>query len=394
MFLGNEYPEMKYAIKEVASRCNVSDEIGLMMLKMAMRYLAGQFKTWLFLTLPKDEGKRKQLGYLEVLTDTDWAGDKATRKSTTCTTAMIGEFLFETHVANQATVGLSSGEVEFVGIGTGARNGLGIQTLLMEAGLEFKLRIRSDSSAARAMVRRQGFNKNTKHMDIKLLFVQDMLKQGKFELGTVGTAVNTADIGTKHFARERFDYLKKKVYRAESVSDLFDGDGSPMVNSIELVTVAISSVAGTLSWREWLVGALGFTIGVGFEKVRNLFCERRSQGQPAPSPSTAVPEQAETEHFDEGADEKEIWLKYLRTELVEHCKQRGLPYSGTKSELADRLIGYDPDYRPATAKQIAYLRDLECRSGTQAGAAAFKSKGAASKRVDELLEVIKKRKKS
>ena len=56
----------------------------------------------------------------------------------------------------QATVALSSGEVELRGIVRGASEGLGIQSLAADLGLEVKLEVFTDSTAAEGMVARKG----------------------------------------------------------------------------------------------------------------------------------------------------------------------------------------------------------------------------------------------
>ena len=53
---------------------------------------------------------------LYVFTDTDWAADKLTRKSVSCTVERYGSHMLDCSVAEQWLVALSSEEAEFYGI--------------------------------------------------------------------------------------------------------------------------------------------------------------------------------------------------------------------------------------------------------------------------------------
>ena len=48
-------------------------------------------------------------------TDTDWAGDCATRKSTSCAIVMWGDCVLHVHCRRQSVYGLSSPEAEYYG---------------------------------------------------------------------------------------------------------------------------------------------------------------------------------------------------------------------------------------------------------------------------------------
>lgn len=122
-------------------------------------------------------------------------------------------------------------------------------------------------------------------------------------------------------------------------------------------------------WNRHRGSCLG--LGVVTEKARTWCCTRWSQGQPAPGAvSDGLAQEGGIVDDNAEQDEKELWLKFLRVELEEQCKLRGLSYSGTKAVLADRLIRYDPIVRPpSTAKHVKYLLELENRSGIPAGVA-------------------------
>ena len=73
----------------------------------------------------------------DVWGDSDWAGDKVTRKSMSCSIEIFGGagHLIDSHVGNQGVIALSSGEAEVSGVVKGTGVGLGQQALAMASKL-------------------------------------------------------------------------------------------------------------------------------------------------------------------------------------------------------------------------------------------------------------------
>ena len=85
---------------------------------------------------------------LTVDVDSDWAGDKVWRKSTLCIVVRHGPNVIKTQVNAMKGISLSSGEAEYAAIVKGAYQGLGVQSMASDWGINLNVRIRSDSSAA------------------------------------------------------------------------------------------------------------------------------------------------------------------------------------------------------------------------------------------------------
>ena len=62
-------------------------------------------------------------------------------------------------------------------------------------------------------------------MQIKTLFVQDLVLKKIIDVRKILTDINPADIGTKYFAYDRHVYLKQRLYRAKRIQELFDDEG-------------------------------------------------------------------------------------------------------------------------------------------------------------------------
>ena len=151
----------------------------------------------------EEEVDEKEKHLIEVVTDADYAGNKNDRRSTTSFQIFIDGNLMEPRVRSQKAIALSSGESEFVAIVAGCSDGLLIRHLWTAMiGEPCDMKIRSDSSAARAMVQRQGIGR-VRHLDAALLWVQQKEKDKIFSVAAIGTELNCADVGTKNLTRSR-----------------------------------------------------------------------------------------------------------------------------------------------------------------------------------------------
>jgi hypothetical protein len=141
---------------------------------------------------------------LQVFTDTDFAGCRATRRSTSGGCALRGTHLVKHWSVTQKVVTLSSGEAELAGVVRGASEGCGLQSLAADLGIKLKISIHADSSAAIGICRRSGIGR-VRHLAVSQLWVQERLRAGSFSLHKVAGDSNPADIFTKMVARALLD---------------------------------------------------------------------------------------------------------------------------------------------------------------------------------------------
>ena len=160
-------------------------------------------------------------GRLDVYTDSDWAGDKVDRKSTSGGAIMIGTHLIKAWSKDQDNIALSSGEAELYAAGLGGTQGKGVQSILKDLELPSKVRLHVDASAAIGVIQRQGLGK-LRHVEVRYLWLQDELKEGRIELLKIPGTENPADLGTKALAKDEID---KCVWYT---SAYFEGDASSM----------------------------------------------------------------------------------------------------------------------------------------------------------------------
>ena len=141
--------------------------------------------------------RQQQVDWLDVYTDTDWAGCPRTRKSTNGGCLMLGSHTIKHWSSTQTGISLSSGEAEFNGVVRGAGQALGYQSLLRDLGVELPVRLWTDSSAAIGICSRQGLGK-VRHLDTYTLWVQQAVRTGRIHLKKVKGDLNPADVFTKH----------------------------------------------------------------------------------------------------------------------------------------------------------------------------------------------------
>ena len=144
-----------------------------------------------------------------VIVDSDWAGCKETRKSTSGGVLKVGRHILRTWASTQPTTATSSGEAELIAIYEGAARGLGLKTVMQECGYapQLKLvRIWTDSSVAKSFVATRGLGK-MRHLEVKLLFLQECVQRGCLKVGKVHGATNVADVLTKYQSLEHLRAL-------------------------------------------------------------------------------------------------------------------------------------------------------------------------------------------
>ena len=172
----------------------------LALLKHIARYLVDKQEcAWQF-------SEQKPPTKIVAFTDADWASNDEDRRSVDTVHLFFGRALLETSTCTQQVSALSSGESEFYGVLRSSACALQIRQLLLDMNIEMGVEILPDSSAARGMVRRSGSGR-VKHLEVRWLWLQEQTREKELHVGTVDTAHNSSDLGTKFHPRRRFEEL-------------------------------------------------------------------------------------------------------------------------------------------------------------------------------------------
>jgi len=141
--------------------------------------------------------KQPNTNYIEVWVDTDFAGCKRTRKSTSGGMIMIGGHMIKCWSKTQNIIALSSGEAEYYGMVQGASIAMGIRSMLADMGVHMKIRLRTDATAAKGIASRRGLGK-IRHIEVHQLWLQEKVNNQDIEVMKVKGEVNLADALTKY----------------------------------------------------------------------------------------------------------------------------------------------------------------------------------------------------
>ena len=133
---------------------------------------------------------------LTVHTDADWSKTRSTSGGI----IHLNGTLLQVWSRTQNQTALSSCESEFYAIVTGVTEGMFIRSTLSELQPRTvcQIRIHTDSSSAMQLAQRQGAGR-VKHLNIRTLFVQDLVKEGIVTIW-IGTQDNMSDIFTKYLS--------------------------------------------------------------------------------------------------------------------------------------------------------------------------------------------------
>ena len=119
-----------------------------------------------------------------------------TRNSTSGAVIMAEGMRFHTHSRDQASVALSSCKAEVVTVSENIKEALLLQEVLMFDGLgRCEIEMKVDSSAAHAFFHRRGVGR-VKHIDSRILCLQDLIAAGGVRLKKIPRTQNLADMLT------------------------------------------------------------------------------------------------------------------------------------------------------------------------------------------------------
>ena len=123
--------------------------------------------------------------------------DRVNRKSNTGTCEFYGRCLLHDSSKQQSVVAQSSAEAELYAAASGVSTAVLHYTLLDWLGLDFDhIELYVDSKAAKAIVEKVGVN-NVRHLEVKMLWIQDLVQKGLVKIYNVLGTENPADVHTK-----------------------------------------------------------------------------------------------------------------------------------------------------------------------------------------------------
>ena len=191
-FVVSERPDLLFVVFLLSRDLNAPTGESWARLRRCGRYLRGTTDLWLMMVPDSNQGPARLVAYA----DSDYAGDRATRRSVSCAWVELDGVPLTAYARQQSIVATSSSEAEYYAMSGATVQLLGASSMLHELGVQHVAILRSDSSSGRSLAQRRGLGRN-KHVEVKHLWLQEVIAGGRVQLGPVRSQENPADIGTK-----------------------------------------------------------------------------------------------------------------------------------------------------------------------------------------------------
>ena len=203
-YVGADRMDVQFGVKEVCRKMAKPTNAAWQRAKRAVRYMVGAARV-VWLMRWSDEGGDT----VDIFCDSDWAGCRATRRSTSGGILVVGGTAIKTWSTTQRTIALSSGEAEYASMVKAGAEGLGIVAVAKDLGWEMKTRLWTDSSAAKSVAARRGLGR-LRHVEVHQLWLQETVKNGRISVKKVHGKSNPSDALTKPLSfRELAECLRK-----------------------------------------------------------------------------------------------------------------------------------------------------------------------------------------
>jgi hypothetical protein len=200
-------PDLAFAVSVVSRFASNPTTTHLKAVKRIFRYLRSTIRMGLVF--------RGSIEPLTGYTDSDWAGDHDTRRSTSGYVFSIGSAAISWSSKRQPTVSLSSCEAEYIGQTNATKEAMWLQGFLKQLNPTYEglgaTIIYGDNQGAIALAKNPQFHARTKHIDIQHHFVREKVAEGRVRLKYIHTSQQVADGLTKSLPKDRFMVFRKAV---------------------------------------------------------------------------------------------------------------------------------------------------------------------------------------
>ncbi|KAJ9567467.1 LOW QUALITY PROTEIN: hypothetical protein OSB04_003433 [Centaurea solstitialis] len=201
LYLTASRPDIMYSTCLCARYQAEPKESHLTAVKRIFRYLKGTPNLGLWYS--KDSGFD-----LTAYSDSDFAGCKIDRKSTTGGCHLLGGKLVSWTSKKQNSVSTLTAEAEYVAAGICCAQVLWLRNQLQDYDIQLsKIPIYCDNTSAIAIANNPVLHSKTKHIEVRYHFIRDHVMNGDIELHFVPTEYQLADLFTKPLDVTRFNML-------------------------------------------------------------------------------------------------------------------------------------------------------------------------------------------
>ncbi|KAJ9547458.1 hypothetical protein OSB04_020001 [Centaurea solstitialis] len=201
MYLTASRPDIMYATCLCTQYQADPTESHLKAVKRIFKYLKGTPN--LGFCYPRDSGFD-----LTAFSDSDFAGCRLDRKSTTGGCHLLGGKLVSWTSKKQNSVSISTAEAEYVAVGSCCAQVLWMRNQVLDYGFQLsKIPIFCDNTSAIAISNNPVLHSKTKHIEIRYHFIRDHVMNGDVELHFIPTEYLLPGLSTKPLDEKRFNQL-------------------------------------------------------------------------------------------------------------------------------------------------------------------------------------------
>nr|AAS98452.2 putative polyprotein [Oryza sativa Japonica Group] len=205
LYLTASRPDIMFSVCMCARFQAAPKECHLVAVKRILRYL--KHSCTIGLWYPKG-AKFKLVGY----SDSDYAGCKVDRKSTSGSCQMLGRSLVSWSSKKQNSVDLSTAEAEYVSAGSYCAQLLWMKQTLLDYGISFtKTTLLCDNDSAIKIANNPVQHSRTKHIDIRHHFLRHHVAKCDIVISHIRTEDQLADIFTKPLDETHFCKLRNEL---------------------------------------------------------------------------------------------------------------------------------------------------------------------------------------
>ena len=221
-YLALDRMDLQYAAKCISKYMSKPVEYDMTALKRVGRYLVGKPR---FTQIMIWQSPPKQLS---AYSDSDWAGDKCSRKSTSGGLVMAGAHLIKSWSSTQQVIALSSGEAEVHALTKAAAQTRGIMSTYLDFSIRMDCVVHTDANAAMGIVHRIGLGR-TRHIDVQYLWIQQKVGNKELTVAKVSTHDNPADVLTKALTNE---VMEKHLKNTDCKATAGRAETAPQLNNL------------------------------------------------------------------------------------------------------------------------------------------------------------------
>ena len=184
-------------LSQYMSKPTIDHWIGV---KRVLRYIRGTLNYGLSFSTGDTNGL---IGY----SDSDWAGDPDTRRSTSGYVFFIGQALVSWSSRKQATVAKSSTEAEYVALSGATQETIWLRRLLTDInfGTDYPTVIYEDNQGAIDLSKNPKHHSRVKHIDIAYHFSRERVASNEIDVIYCPTDRMIADVMTKPLSKDKFE---------------------------------------------------------------------------------------------------------------------------------------------------------------------------------------------